>query len=155
MSQWVWNFNHYVSKTAAKNSFKPCRLSAIAFALWCDFSFFSVLSNIILVPYTGTGLFFVWVSRVLILLTIFFWGPTTVTPTFFMSLEKKRTCTRWVSILPLCFLELMWAESIQLSHVLLTHWMSLQVQKCCWNTNSGMKNTEGHCSKTAGGCKKM
>lgn len=46
---------------------------------------FSVLSNIILVPYTGTGLFFVWVSRVLILLTIFFWGPTTVTPIFFMS----------------------------------------------------------------------
>lgn len=83
------------------------------------FSFFPLLRNIILVPYTGTGLFFVWVSRALILLTIFFWGPTTVTPTFFTSLEKKRRCTGWVSVLSLRFLGLMWANRNQLAHLIL------------------------------------
>lgn len=119
--------------------------------LTCDATFllffFPLLSNMVLVPYTGTGLFFVWVSRALILLTIFFWGPTTVTPTFFMSLGKKRVRT-------LSFTAPISANSSKPAPLTLLHCRSLQVQGYCWNTSPGAKNTESNCLKTQVGCKK-
>lgn len=52
----------------------------------CPTDRFLVFLLVTFVSYTGTGPFLVWESRALRLLTIFFCGPTIVTPTFFRSL---------------------------------------------------------------------